>query len=163
VSALDWSRITDIAYGRTTLSMTYEEQQAVAHKLVMLNDLPLCSLQIGPDGWVPGNTEEALAGWHAEAGRLRAENIALLDRLVALESQFAAAEQRGREQADGKEQTILKLMEENHQLRLSAGCLASSITALKAALPEPMHRLGDLIQTVSAQHSVLQVTLGEDP
>jgi uncharacterized protein YdiU (UPF0061 family) len=37
-----------------------------------LVDLPLCRLQF-PDGTVPGNTEEALAGWHRVAKDARTE------------------------------------------------------------------------------------------
>jgi hypothetical protein len=44
---------------------TYKAAQAQtdAAELERLRDLPICRLQF-PDGSVPGNTEEALAGWH---------------------------------------------------------------------------------------------------
>jgi len=66
---------------------------ALCARVAYLQDLPLCRVQF-PDGGVPGNTEEALAGWHRRAEDLRHGNVALAQRV-------ADAERERDEQARG--------------------------------------------------------------
>lgn len=53
-----------------------------------LYDLPLCRQQL-PDGVVPGNTEEALSGWHRAAHEFWKQRDVLKDQVRTLEQQVA--------------------------------------------------------------------------